>query len=168
MIATPPHWHALATILCCRAGKDVYCEKPQSHSCWEGQQAIKAARKYKRIVQIGTQNRSAPYNMAAKKFIDDGKLGKIHMCRIYNQKSWPNRPMAPDAETPRGLDWDMWNGPAPEHAYNATLHGYWNHLWRYSGGDIANDASHQIDLARWLCGVELPKNAYSQNKAKHS
>ena len=122
---------------------------------------VEAARKYKRVVQIGTQNRSAPYNFEAKKFIEEGKLGQIHMCRIYNQKSWGNRPVVPDGDTPEGLDWDMWQGPAPAHNYNAGLHRYWNHIWRYSGGDIANDASHQIDLARWLIGVKYPKAVYS-------
>ena len=159
--ATPDHWHALSAVWACQAGKDVYVEKPATHSCWEGQKMVEAARKYKRVVQIGTQNRSAPYNLAAKKFIEEGKLGEIHMCRIYNQKSWGNQPIVPDSDPPAGLDWDMWNGPAPEHRYNVNLHRYWNHLWRYSGGDIANDASHQIDLARWLCGVTYPKSAYS-------
>jgi predicted dehydrogenase len=67
----------------------------------------------------------------------------------------------PDSDPPAGFDWDIWNGPAPEHRYNKSMHRCWHHLWRYSGGDIANDASHQIDLARWLLGVELPKTVYS-------
>ncbi|NLS91093.1 MAG: Gfo/Idh/MocA family oxidoreductase [Planctomycetaceae bacterium] len=159
--ATPDHWHALSSVWACQAGKDVYVEKPATHSCWEGQKMIEAARKYDRVVQVGTQNRSAPYNMAARKYIEDGKLGEIYMCRIYNQKSWPNRDAVPDSDPPAGFNWDMWNGPAPEHAYNAGWHRYWNHVWRYSGGDIANDASHQIDLARWLCGVTYPQSAYS-------
>ncbi len=159
--ATPDHWHAPVAVWACQAGKDVYTEKPATHNCWEGQKMIEAARKYDRVVQIGIQNRSAPYNMAAKKYIEEGKLGEIHMCRIYNQKPWGNRPVVPDSATPEGLNWDMWNGPAPEHAYNESFHRYWNHIWRYSGGDIANDASHQIDLARWLCGVKYPKSAYS-------
>jgi predicted dehydrogenase len=159
--ATPDHWHALSAVWGCQAGKDVYVEKPATHSCWEGRKMVEAARKYNRVVQIGTQNRSAPYNMAARKYIEEGKLGKIHMCRIYNQKPWPNRPIVPDSETPATLDWDMWSGPAPLMPYNRNRHGYWNHLWIYSGGDIANDASHQIDLARWLCGVTYPKTAYS-------
>ncbi len=159
--ATPDHWHAPSTVWSCQAGKDVYVEKPACHSCWEGRKMVEAARKYDRIVQLGTQNRSAPYNIAAKKYIEDGKLGDIYMCRIYNQKNWGNRPVVPDSEAPEGLDWDMWNGPAPEHPYNASMHRGWHHIWRYSGGDIANDASHQIDLARWLCGVQYPKTAYS-------
>lgn len=162
VIATPDHWHAPATVWSCQAGKDVYVEKPITHSCWEGRKMVEAARKYERIVQGGFQNRSAPYNMAAKKYIADGKLGNVHLCRIYNQKPpWGNCPVVEDSDPPPGLDWDMWNGPAPEHAYNSSMHQCWNHQWRYSGGDIANDASHQIDLARWLLGVDYPKTVYS-------
>ena len=160
--ATPDHWHALSTVLACQAGKDVYVEKPPTHDCWEGQQMIKAARKYKRIVQCGFQNRSAPYNMAARKYIEEGKLGTVHLCRIYNQKpAWGMCPVVPDSETPEGLDWDKWNGVAPAHPYNKSMHRCWHHQWRYSGGDIANDASHQIDLARWVLGVDYPKSVYS-------
>jgi len=158
--ATPDHWHAPSAVWACQAGKDVYVEKPATHSCWEGQKMVQAARKYQRIVQIGTQNRSAPYNMEAKKYLDDGKLGRIHLCRVFNQKYWGNFEWAKDSDPPAGLNWDMWNGPAPEARYNSTLHHAWHHLWRYSGGDIANDASHQIDLARWLLGVTYPKAVY--------
>lgn len=162
IVATPDHWHALATVWACQAGKDVYVEKPPTHSCWEGQKMLEAARKYKRVVQCGFQNRSAPYNIAAKKYIEEGKLGKIHFCRIYNQKPpWGNCPVVADGDPPKGLNWDIWNGPAPEHRYNQSWHHCWHHQWRYSGGDIANDASHQIDLARWLLGVEHPKTVYS-------
>jgi len=161
VVATPDHWHVPATIWSCQAGKDVYVEKPLSHNCWEGRKAVEAARKYKRIVQVGTQNRSAPYNMSARKYIEEGKLGKIHFCRICNMKSWGNFPMQPEGDPPAGFFWDMWNGPAPESKYSPTYVNGWHHLWRYSGGDIVNDASHQIDLARWLLGVDYPKTAYS-------
>jgi predicted dehydrogenase len=161
IVATPDHWHALATIHACQAGKDVYVEKPPSHSAWEGRQMVKAARKYKRIVQVGTQNRSAEYNMAARKYLADGKLGKVHFCRIYNQKGWGNFPMQADGEPPPGFDWDRWNGPAPAAKYNRTLHSNWHHFWRYSSGDIINDGIHQIDLARFVLGVDYPKSVYS-------
>ena len=161
IVATPDHWHALATVWSCQAGKDVYVEKPASHNAWEGRKMVEAARKYQRIVQVGTQNRSAPYNMAARKYIEEGKLGRIHFCRVYNQKDWGNFPLAADSDPPKGFDWDIWNGPAPEHRYNSTYINGWHHLWKYSGGDIANDASHQIDLARWLLGVDYPKTVYS-------
>jgi len=160
--ATPDHWHALSTFWACQAEKDVYVEKPPHQSCWEGQQMVLAARKYKRVVQIGTQNRSAPYNMAARQYIADGKLGTVHLCRIYNQKPpWGMTKKQPNGDPPSGLNWDMWNGPAPEHPYNVGFHRTWHHLWRYSGGDIANDASHQIDLARMVLGVDYPKTVYS-------
>ena len=132
VIATPPHWHALATILCCRAGKDVYCEKPQSHNCWEGRQAVEAARKYNRIVQIGTQNRSAPYNFAAKRYLEEGKLGRIHLCRVHEQRYEANFQWGPDSDPPDTLDWDMWNGPAPQRKYNKAIHTQWRQLWDYS------------------------------------
>jgi len=160
VIATPDHWHALGTIWACQAGKDVYVEKPPTHNCWEGKKMIEAAKKYNRVVQVGTQNRSAKYNMTAKKYLQDGKLGNVYFARIFNMKSWPNVPMAPDSATPPGLDWDMWNGPAPLGKYNATYHRRWNHFWRYSSGDIINDGIHQIDLARWVLGIEYPKSVY--------
>jgi predicted dehydrogenase len=161
VIATPDHWHALATVWACQAGKDVYVEKPLSHSAWEGQQMIAAAKKHNRIVQVGTQSRSAAYAMEARKYIAEGKLGKIHFCRVYNQKTWPNFPPQPDGDVPAGLDWDMWNGPAPLAPYNRNLHRAWNHFWRYSSGDIINDGIHQLDLARYALGVGLPRQVYS-------
>jgi len=159
--ATPDHWHAPSTVWACQAGKDVYVEKPASHNAWEGRKMVEAARKYGRVVQIGTQNRSAPYNFEAKAYLASGKLGKIHFCRIFDQKYWGNFPPVPDGEPPAGLNWDIWNGPAPEARYNQNFHRNWHHFWRYSGGDIANDSSHQIDLARWLLGVTYPKTVYS-------
>jgi len=160
VMATPPHWHALATILCCRAGKDVYCEKPQSHHCWEGRQAVRAARKYNRIVQIGTQNRSAPYSLAAKQYLDQGKLGRVHLCRVHEQRYEANPPWGPDSDPPDTLDWEMWNGPAPQRKYNKAIHTLWRQLWDYGGGQMAYQGIHQLDLARWLCGVDYPTGVY--------
>ncbi len=160
VIATPPHWHALATILACRAGKDVYCEKPQSHNPWEGRQAVQAARKHNRIVQIGTQNRSAPYNFAAKRYLEEGKLGRVHLCRVFEQSYEPNFQWGPNTAPPDTLDWEMWNGPAPARDYNKAIHTQWRQLWDYGGGQMAYQGIHQIDLARWLCGVDYPTSVY--------
>jgi len=164
VIATPDHWHCLATIMACQAGKDVYVEKPLSHNPWEGRKTVEAARKYKRVVQVGLQNRSGAYNMEARKYIEDGKLGKIHLCRVFNQKggteSLMNFAAEPDQDPPEGFDWELWNGPAPEARYNKNSINHWHSFWRFSGGDICNDAVHQIDLARWLVGVEYPKAVY--------
>jgi len=161
VLALPPHWHALATIWSCQAGKDVYVEKPPSHNCWESQQMVKAARKYKRVVQVGTQNRSAPYNFAAKKYIEEGKLGEIHLCRVYQMRSSNhNFEMAPDCDPPEGLDWDMWNGPAPARKFNPTIFNNKFQFWDYGEGDIVGDGIHQLDLARWLCGVDCPRKVH--------
>ena len=165
VIATPPHWHALATILCCRAGKDVYCEKPQSHNCWEGRQAVEAARKYNRIVQIGTQNRSAPYNLAAKRYLEEGKLGRIHLCRVHEQRYEANFQWGPDSDPPDTLNWDMWNGPAPQRKYNQAIHTQWRQLWDYGGGQMSYQGIHQLDLARWLCGVDYPQQRLLRGRA---
>ena len=160
VIATPPHWHAPATILCCRAGKDVYCEKPQSHNIWEGRQAVKAARKYNRIVQIGTHNRSAPYLLAAKRYLEEGKLGRIHLCRVHEQRHETNFQWGPKTEPPAMLDWEMWNGPAPDRKYDPAIHTQWRKLWDYSGGQMSYQGIHQLDVARWLCGVDYPRSVY--------
>jgi len=160
--ATPDHWHALGTILACQAGKDVFVEKPASHSAWEGQKMVEAARKYNRIVQHGTQNRSAPYNMEAKKYIEEGHLGNIHLCRVYNQKRELNSFKIVAEPVPAGLDWDQWLGPAPERPYSPVIiNRNWQELWDFAGGDLANDGVHQLDLARWLIGKEFPKSVYT-------
>jgi len=161
VIATPDHWHALATIWACQAGKHVYVEKPASHSPWEGRKMVEAARKYDRVVQVGTQNRSAPYNKSAKEYIASGKLGPVHYVRVFNQKGWSNVPAVADSTAPATLDYDMWTGPAPQAAYNTVEHGSWNHFWKFSGGDIINDGVHQMDLARWLIGKEYPTSVYA-------
>lgn len=161
VVATPEHWHALATVWACQAGKDVYVEKPPTHTLWEGEKMVEAARKHQRIVQVGTQCRSAPYLIAARQYIEDGKLGRIHRCRVVNMKFGSNFPMGPDGEPPEKFDWDMWNGPAPDHPYNSTLHRRWNYFWRYGSGDLGGDGIHQTDVARWLCGVEAPRSVYA-------
>ncbi|MDR1494099.1 MAG: Gfo/Idh/MocA family oxidoreductase [Planctomycetaceae bacterium] len=161
--ALPDHWHALGAILAIQAGKDVYTEKPASQSGWEGQKMVEAARKHKRIVQHGTQNRSAPYNIAAKKYIDEGKLGTIHLCRVFNQKHEMNSFKIKTGEpVPEGLNWSAWLGPAEDRPYSSTiLNSNWHELWDFSSGDVLNDGVHQIDLARWLIGKEIPKSAYA-------
>jgi predicted dehydrogenase len=161
VVGTPDHWHALATVWACQAGKDVFVEKPASHTPWEGRQMVAAARKYQRVVQLGTQSRSAPYMHQAREYIQSGKLGRVYLCRVYNQKYWGNLQAVPDSDPPPHLDWNMWNGPAPESRYNFNYWEHWNHLWQYSGGDIINDGIHQLDLARWLIGQDYPRSVYS-------
>ncbi|MBI4606311.1 MAG: Gfo/Idh/MocA family oxidoreductase, partial [Planctomycetes bacterium] len=157
IVATPDHWHALATVRACQAGKHVYVEKPPSHNVWEGRKMVEAARKHKRVVQVGTQNRSAPYNLKALEYIRSGALGKIPLVKVYNLKSGGPFRRPPDAPKPEGVDYDTWLGPAPLRPFNPShFHGGWHAYWTYSGGDLADDGIHQLDLARWLAGLELP------------
>lgn len=159
---TPDHWHALGAIIACQAGKDVYLEKPASHSPWEGRKIVEAARKYKRVVQLGTQTRSGPYTQQAVEFLRSGKLGDIHMARVVNMKRNELLPPLEDGPTPAGVDYDAWLGPAPMRRFNANRFSYnWHWFWDYSGGDIINDAVHQIDAARLLIGRDYPNTVSS-------
>jgi len=114
-------------------------------------------------VQHGTQSRSAPYNMEAKKFIQEGKLGTIHLCRVFNQKREMNSfKIKTGEQVPEGFDWDRWLGPAADRPYSSTIHNRnWLELWDFASGDLSNDGVHQLDLARWLIGKEFPKTVYS-------
>jgi len=160
IVATPDHWHALATVLACCAGKDVYVEKPASYSIWEGRQMVKAARKHKRVVQVGLQNRTCPYIHKAIDYIRSGKLGRIPLVKVFNIKGGGPFRKANDTAPPKGVDYDMWLGPAPKRPFNPRhFHGGWYYLYDYCGGDMGNDASHQIDIARWLIGKAAPTSA---------
>ncbi|MBI2431788.1 MAG: Gfo/Idh/MocA family oxidoreductase [Candidatus Hydrogenedentes bacterium] len=156
--ATPDHWHALGTIWSCQAGKDVYVEKPTSHSIWESRKMVEAARKYNRVVQVGAQNRSAEYFVKAMEYVRGEKFGKIHFARVVNSKLRPSIGKKPDGEAPPGVDYDLWLGPAPARPFNPNNYHYnWHWFWDFSGGDIINDGIHQIDIARALIGEKYPK-----------
>lgn len=163
VIATPEHWHALATVRACQAGKDVYVEKNISKTIWESRKMIETAEKYKRIVQCGTQNRSAPYGFSARQYIQSGKLGRVvHVkcyCMLPGSGGWQAQP---DSAVPDGLDWDRWLGPAPQVPYNKGRHRGWYSWWDYSGGiGLAGDASHVMDLARMaISDPAHPKSVY--------
>jgi predicted dehydrogenase len=153
VIATPDHWHALPTILACQASKDVYVEKPHAHSIWEARKMIEAARKYNRVVQVGTQSRSAPYCLAAHEYVKSGRLGSIHLVKVYNIK--PGKPfhLGESGSPPEGFNWDTWIGPAPYRPYHQDIFSVgWHKLWDFSGGDMADDGIHQIDLAMMVMG----------------
>ena len=162
-MATPNHWHSLATIWACQAGKDVYVEKPMTHNIFEGQRVVEAARKYKRIVQHGTQLRSNPGFQEGIKLLHDGALGKIYMARCVCYKWRPDIGKAHPGKPPAELDWNIWQGPAREEPFmlNAKeqglfVHYNWHWHWAYGNGDIGNQGIHQLDAARWGLGVDLP------------
>jgi len=155
--ATPDHWHGLGTIMACQAEKDVFVEKPLSHNIWEGRKMVEAARKYKRIVTVGMQSRSAAYVKKAKDYIQSGKLGEVYLVRVYNMMQHPRQKPSGDQPVPQGFDYDMWCGPAPKPPYNPSRR--WLNQWEYSCGPIAGDAVHQMDLARFLIDdIPYPKS----------
>lgn len=156
-IATPDHWHALATIWGSQAGKDVYVEKPCSHNIREGRRMVEAARKYERIVQHGTQSRSGETFFSALEYLSSKPLGEIRVAKVVNSQLRANIGRATDADPPREVDYDLWLGPAPKRPFNPNrFHYNWHWNWDYGTGDIGNDGVHAIDYARWLLGVEDP------------
>jgi predicted dehydrogenase len=164
--ATPVHWHALSTILACQAGKDVYVEKPLSVTPWEGIKMVEAARKYKRIVQVGCQTRSAPYVEHAVDYVQSGKLGEVHMASVYQIVDWKRNIHSTQEEpVPEGLDYDLWCGPAPKLPYRP---GHWfRDRWDFNVGSINGDIFHQVDIARYMLNVTFPKSAYSTGGLYH-
>ena len=155
--ATPDHWHGLGTIMACQAEKDVFVEKPLAHNIWEGRKMVEAARKYKRVVTVGMQSRSAAYVKKAKDYIQSGELGEVYLVRVYNMMQHPRQKPSGDQPVPQGFDYDMWCGPAPKPAYNPSRR--WLNQWEYSCGPIAGDAVHQLDLARFLIDdIPYPKS----------
>ena len=162
-IVTPNHWHALATIWACQAGKHVYVEKPASHNIWEGRKMINAARKYNVHVQVGLNNRSSGNVREAIKFLHDGGIGDIFMARALCFKSRDSYGMAKDSEPPETLHYDRWLGPAPWRPYNEKQGHYnWHWYWDTGNGDTGNTGPHQLDIARWgLNKNEHPVTVYS-------
>jgi predicted dehydrogenase len=156
--ATPEHWHSLATVLACQAGKDVYVEKPASHNIWEGRKMVEAARKYNRVVQVGMQNRSNSYGGTARELIQSGKMGSVHLVRVYNMLNRKPVERTPDTVPPEGFDWDMWLGPGPLRAYNPMYRR--EVFWDFNGGIMTDDGVHQLDLARSVLGVSYPKSVH--------
>lgn len=156
-VATPNHWHSLMGIWACQAGKDAYIEKPCSHNLWEGRQLVLAARKYNRIVQHGTQIRSAVAIRNAMDKLHSGLIGDVYLARGLCFK-WRNTiGHAPPSAVPPGLDYNLWQGPAPEHVFTKNRFLYnWHWFWWYGNGDIGNQGIHQIDAARWGLGLKFP------------
>ncbi len=157
VIATPDHWHAPATILACDAGKDVYVEKPASHNIREGRLMIDAARRNRRVVQVGTQARSRPSTVRAIQYVKSGKIGNVLMAKAWNVQLRRNIGHKEDGPVPPGVDYDTWLGPAPWIPFNENrFHYNWHWHWHFGTGDAGNDGAHQLDIARWALGVDCP------------
>lgn len=163
VVATPDHWHALLTIYGCQAGKDVYVEKPASHNMAEGRTAVAVARKYERMVQVGTQIRSAAFLSEAAEFVRSGALGKVLFGRAWETDRNREIHLGNDGTPPATLDYDVWQGPVAERPYNAeiVLGGAWRWLFDYGTGDLGNDGVHRIDFCRYAMGLDTLPEAVS-------
>jgi len=163
LIATPDHWHALPTIYACQSGKDVYVEKPLATSIGEGKAMVAAARKYDRVVQMGTQWRSGPHYKEAVDYVQSGKLGKIRQVRCWAYLNWVHSVGKPaDAPVPKGVNYDMWLGPAPSRPFNpARFHFSFRWFWDYGGGLMTDWGVHLINIAMWAMKVKAPQRVCS-------
>jgi predicted dehydrogenase len=157
VVATPDHWHGPATMLACEAGKDVYVEKPASHNLCEGRWMVEAARRNKRIVQVGVQSRSRASTQRAIEYIRSGKIGRVLAAKAWDVQLRENIGRKGDSPAPTGVDFDIWTGPAVMLPFNENRYHYkWHWHWNYGTGDIGNDGVHQLDICRWALGVDRP------------
>jgi predicted dehydrogenase len=158
VVAAPDHWHALATVWACQAGKHVYCEKPASHNIVEGRRMVEAARRHDRVVQIGTQRRSAAHWRSAAEFIRGGKLGKVPFVRTWIAGNRPSIGRQKDSAVPKGVDYSLWLGPAPERPFNRNrFHYNWHWFWDYGTSEIGNNGIHALDMVRMLLNLDAPQ-----------
>jgi predicted dehydrogenase len=153
-IATPNHWHALAAIWACQAGKDVYVEKPASHNIFESRQMVAAARKYNRMVQVGSQGRSVPHKIHAVQLLREGIIGQIYHARGLCFRRRFSIGHSPDEPVPAGLDWELFLGPAQWKPYSKNKFAYnWHWFWDTGNGDIGNQGVHEMDICLWGLGL---------------
>ena len=161
-VSTPDHWHAPAAILACQAGKDVFCEKPLSHTLHEGQTMVKAARRYNRVFQVGSQQRSAPHFQKVVELIQKGQIGKVAHVEAWNTEQDGPEGAGHQASgaPPEGLNWDMYLGAAPKVPYNRNRF-IWNYrwFWDYSGGMMTDWGAHHMDIVQWAMQVDGPQSA---------
>jgi predicted dehydrogenase len=167
VVAAPDHWHALATIWACQAGKHVYVEKPCSHNVIEGRRMIEAARKYKRVVQVGTQRRNADHVIAAREYIQSGKLGKVPFARTWIAGNRPSIGKKANTPVPKGVDYSLWLGPAAMREFNPNhFHYNWHWFWEYGTGEIGNNGIHALDVVRNVLQLDAPTRI-SSNGGKY-
>lgn len=159
LVATPDHWHAIPTVLACQADKDVFVEKPLAHNIKEGRAMVNAARRFKRVVQTGTQHRAAPHYREVQEIVQSGKLGEVRFVRVWNYANWFPTGIGrePDGPAPPGLDWDFYLGPAPKVPFNpARFLRTFRLFWDYAGGWMTDFGTHRLDTVQQIMGVEAP------------
>ncbi|MEP7278018.1 MAG: Gfo/Idh/MocA family oxidoreductase [Bacteroidota bacterium] len=161
-IAAPDHWHTPAAILACAAGKHVYVEKPCGHNPGEGEKLIKAARKYKRHVQMGDQRRSMPHLIEAMKQVHEGVIGNAYFAKGWYANNRKPIGIGKKIPVPANLNWDLWQGPAPREDFRDNLvHYNWHWFWNWGTGEACNNGTHEIDCMRWALGVDFPTKVCS-------
>jgi predicted dehydrogenase len=160
VIATPDHWHAIQTIMACDAGKDVYVEKPLSITVVEGRRMVESVRKNNRVCQVGTQRRSSDLYQRLVEMVRGGKIGRVTVGRAYRLSNmYPTGiGIAPDAEPPEGLDWDMWLGPRPKRLFNENIYPYKFRWWDLYSSQLGNWGVHYLDAMRWVVGEVAPSS----------
>ena len=158
IVVTPDHWHALPMIEAVRSGADVWVQKPISVDVVEGQAMLAAARKYKKVVQVGMQRRSTPHLVNARdRIIREGRLGTIGLVEIYCYYHMRSRQNPPDTEPPAHLDYEMWTGPAPMRPYNSLVHPRsWRAFMEYCNGIVGDMCVHMLDMVRWMLDLGMP------------
>lgn len=164
VIATPDHWHALQFVAACRAGKDVYVEKPLSLTISEGQKMSAVAQETGRITQVGLHRRSSPFIQDAVRQIRAGAIGKVTVAKCYHLRNESPQGIGnpPDSDPPAGLDWDLWLGPAPNVPFNPNRCLYkFRWFWDYSGGQLTNFGTHYLDIIQWALGHDAPQGVFA-------
>jgi predicted dehydrogenase len=157
-IATPDHWHTPMAVLALRAGKHVYVEKPSSHDPREGELLVLAQKKYGKLVQVGDQQRSSPHTIRIVQEIHQGRIGRAYFARTWYSNKRGSMGIGKVVPVPQWLNWDLWQGPAPRSEYKDNIHPYnWHWLRRYGTGETLNNGTHEVDVARWALGVDMPQ-----------
>jgi predicted dehydrogenase len=157
VIATPDHWHAVMAVMACQAGKDVYVEKPVSHTIEEGQVLCEAARKYGRVVQSGLQQRSGAHFQSAIETVQSGRLGTVRLAKAWISNARKPLPRHREEAAPQGVNYDMWLGPALDRSFSSNqFHYHWHSFWDFGTGELGNWGVHLLDIARWGLDLELP------------
>ncbi|MEY3369162.1 MAG: hypothetical protein RI973_2317 [Bacteroidota bacterium] len=167
-IAAPDHWHAPAAIMAAQAGKHVYLEKPCSHNPREGELLVAAQQKYQRIIQMGNQRRSWPNVVEAMEALQGGIIGKVVLAKGWYANNRQPIGFGKEAPVPAGLDWELWQGPAPRVPYRDNVHPYnWHWFWHWGTGEALNNGTHELDVARWGMGAGLPTRVVATGGRYH-